>query len=318
MEQTAKNNTKNIDNFIADVIVPVYNPGREFEELLRRLQKQTKKIQNIIIMHTLDGRTLEWVQEKYDNVKVYDIIPEEYDHGGTRNEGIYHSDADVAVCMTQDAMPADVYLLENLLKPLEEEDVIISYARQLPNKDCDVIERYTRNFNYPEESCIKSKEDVEQLGIKTYFCSNVCAAYKRDAYLKLGGFTSKTIFNEDMIYASKAIQAGYKSAYSAEAKVVHSHNYSWVQQFRRNFDMAVSQADHPEIFAHIKSETEGLRLVKQTAVYLLKAKHPFMLPSLVFKSGAKYLGYKIGLKYKKLPRWFIKKCTMNPRYWGNK
>ena len=82
--------------------------------------------------------------------------------------------------------------------------------------------------------------------------------------------------------------------------------------------MAVSQADHPEVFAHIKSETEGIRLVKHTAVYLLKAKHPLKIVALVFQSGAKFCGYKLGLKYKKIPEWMIKKCTMNPRYWGNK
>ena len=31
------------------------------------------------------------------------------------------------------------------------------------------IERYTRNFNYPDKSMIKSLKDIENLGIKTYF-----------------------------------------------------------------------------------------------------------------------------------------------------
>ena len=44
------------------------------------------------------------------------------------------------------------------------------------------------------------------MGIKTYFCSNVCAAYKKDIFEKLGGFVDRTIFNEDMIYAGNLIQ----------------------------------------------------------------------------------------------------------------
>ena len=96
---------------------------------------------------------------------------------------------------------------------------------------------------------------------------------------------------------------------------IHSHNYNCRQQFHRNFDLAVSQADHPEIFEGVPSEGEGIRLVKDTAKYLLKSGRPWLLVSLVCKSGWKYIGYKLGKNYKKLPRWLILKCTMNPRYW---
>ena len=98
-----------------------------------------------------------------------------------------------------------------------------------------------REFNYPKTSRLKSKEDLSKLGIKTYFCSNVCAAYQKDVYERLGGFVRKTIFNEDMILAGRMIQAGWKIYYAADAKVIHSHNYNCRQQFHRNFDLAVSQ-----------------------------------------------------------------------------
>ena len=73
----------------------------------------------------------------------------------------------------------------------------------------------------------------------------------------MGGFVQKAIFNEDMIFAGELIQKGYGVAYAAEAKVVHSHNYSAIQQFHRNFDLAVSQADHPEVFAGIDRKERG-------------------------------------------------------------
>lgn len=38
-----------------------------------------------------------------------------------------------------------------------------------------------------------------------------------------------------MIYAGRLIQEGYAVAYAADAKVIHSHNYSCMQQFHRNF-----------------------------------------------------------------------------------
>ena len=106
-------------------------------------------------------------------------------------------------------------------------------------------------------------------------------------------------------------------AYAADAQVIHSHNYSGIQQFHRNFDLAVSQVDHPEVFEGIRSESEGIRLVKQTTLHLIRSKKPYLIPSLVYKSGCKYLGYKLGQKYKKLPLWLVRLCSMSTTYWEN-
>ena len=143
----------------------------------------------------------------------------------------------------------------------------------------------------------------------------LCAAYKRNIYEKAGGFCKKTIFNEDMILAGHMINAGYKVAYVAEARVIHSHNYTGMQQFHRNFDMAVSQAEHPEVFDGIKSENEGIKLVKQTAAHLVKQRKIYMVPKLVYQSGCKYIGYRMGKMYKKLPDKVVKWCSMSPGYW---
>lgn len=114
-----------------------------------------------------------------------------------------------------------------------------------------------------------------RLGIKTYFCSNVCAAYKRDIFEQLGGFVNHTIFNEDMIYAAGVIQAGYAIAYAADAKVIHSHNYSGWQQFTRNFDLGVSHVQYPAVFDGVPPEGEGMKLVKRPPFILQKLHRGF-------------------------------------------
>ena len=304
-----------------DVIIPVYRPGARFPEMLRRLSKQSRPVNRFIIMNTEKDLWESWVQTLSkeslpENLSVFHVTKEEFDHGATRHAGIMESDADICVCMTHDAMPADKHLIEKLTDALLDGELIgAAYARQLPEKDCHIIERYTRSFNYPDESRVKMAADLPELGIKTYFCSNVCAAYKRARYVELGGFTKKTIFNEDMIFAANLIQHGYEVAYAADARVVHSHNYSGVQQFCRNFDLAVSQADHPEVFEGICSEGEGVKLVKRTAEYLIKHGKIHLVPLLIYLSGCKYLGYLVGKRYKKLPRFVIMRCTMNKNYW---
>lgn len=304
-----------------DVVIPTYKPGKKFSRLLKMLQRQTWPVGKIIVMNTEKSFWNEHGFEGIKNLEVHHLTKEEFDHGETRNRGMRFSRADIVAFMTDDAVPADEHLIEALVKAFEQrgpegEAVIMAYARQLPDKDCPLAERYTRSFNYPEESCVKTRADLEQMGIKTFFASNVCCAYDREKFWFQGGFIRRTIFNEDMIFAGKALlQDDYAVAYAAGARVIHSHNYNCRQQFKRNFDLAVSQADHPELFGCVRSESEGIRLVKSTARFLIRRGKPWLVPGLVVKSGFKFLGYRAGKCYRLLPKWLILKLTMNREYW---
>ena len=308
---------------VVDVIIPVYRPEREkLTKLIDWLNKQTVKPSHVFFMQTLveekeDEEVLQMLQ-KAENVEFVPIEKKDFDHGGTRNKGAALSKADYMLFMTQDAVPVDAYLIENLVRAMEEEEAATAYGRQLPDDTVGVIEHYTREFNYPAKSYVKSKRDLETMGIKTYFCSNVCAMYRKDVYEKMGGFVLHTIFNEDMIFAGKLIQEGYAIAYVAEARVVHSHNYTNRQQLHRNFDLAVSQADHPEIFAMAKSESEGIRMVKATAAYLISQRKPYLIPVLGMRSASKLLGYRLGRSYQKLPENIVLHLTGNRSYWEKK
>ena len=301
-----------------DVIIPTYKPGKEFEKLIGRLQKQEYPIHKIIIINTRTDIFPDELDRSNYEIEITHIEPDQFDHGGTRNMGAGMSDADIVVYMTQDAIPVDEKLIGTFAKIFEENpDIGIAYGRQLPREECNIIERYTRRFNYPEKSLIKTKEDLPKLGIKTFFCSDVCAAYRRNYLLSAGGFEDPTIFNEDMIFAGKRIYAGDKVAYVAEAKVIHSHNYTGRQQFHRNFDLAVSQTQHPEVFEGVPSEGEGIRMVKATAKYLVRNGYPWKVFMLVYQSGCKYIGYFLGKRYEKLPMWLILKCASSRTYWKN-
>lgn len=308
-----------------DIIIPIYKPDRELFALLDKLEGQSVPIHRILLMNTekkyfdellngTEGMGETGFAGKYPNVQVHHLEKREFDHGGTRREAVEHSEADVFVAMTQDAMPVDSFLVERLTESLKGK-VAAAYARQLPGPDSSEFERVSRYFNYPGASRVKTAADLESLGIKTFFCSNVCAAYRRDIYDELGGFVRRAIFNEDMIYAAAAIRAGYGIAYAAEAKVVHSHNYTNLQQLRRNFDLGVSQAQHPEVFGAASSESEGKKLVGSAWNYLKKKKKLYRFPGFCLQCAFKYTGYLLGKHYRMLPRPLILKITMNREYW---
>lgn len=317
--ENIENGTKTVD-----VIIPVYHPDDVFKRILMRLGEQTYPIRKIILMNTEKSY---WDQAKYQeipNLEVHHVTKQEFDHGGTRNKGASYSKADIMVFMTDDALPANRELIHFLVQAFQQtgkegEKVVAAYARQLPNPDCALTERFTRSFNYSVESKVKTKADLKELGIKTFFSSNVCCAYDRVTFVKAGGFINRTIFNEDMIYAGNAVRYRKEAiAYVAEARVIHSHNYGCLAQLKRNFDLGVSQADHPEVFSGIQSEREGIRLVKKTCGWLINEKKPWLIPGLLVKSGFKYLGYLLGKRYRKLPKKLINCLTMNRSYWKEK
>ena len=300
-----------------DAVIPAYKPGHDLRELVEKLLDQTVRLGRIIIINT----DREYFDEKEyliaPAVEVVHITRHEFDHAGTRYMGLRMSDADYVLFMTMDAIPKDNYLVEKLLSGFRRADnIAVSYARQLPKKDCNRIEQITREFNYPAQSRVQTSDDIKELGIKAYFCSDVCAMYDTSIYRSLGGFKAPAIFNEDMVYAAGALDAGYAVSYCADALVYHSHNYTGRQYYRRNFDLGVSQADHPEIFERFNVKGTGMQLVRKSLAQICRSGTPADIIRLVYYSGMKYLGFRKGKNYHKLSLESCLKHTSDKEYWN--
>ena len=310
------------------VVIPVFCPGQLFHELLRRLARQTHIPEEVVIINTIPdprrrgaaqqteaAELAEEFQTSFPSLTVLEVRQKDFGHGRTRNLGIGHTDTELVLCMTQDALPRDSRLVERLIRAFDDPAVAAAYARQLPGKRSSVLEAETRIFNYPASSAIKSAEDLNRFGIKTFFCSDVCAMWRRSVYDQTGGFEKNVIFNEDMILAGKMIQNGYRIAYCADAQVYHAHHYSGIRQLHRNFDLGVSQADYPEIFNMASSSREGLRFVRQTTSDLIRSGRGYLIPQFLWQSGCKYAGYQLGKRYRKLPKRLVSVLTDSPAYW---
>lgn len=300
-----------------DAVIPAYKPGHDLRELVEKLLDQTVRLGRIIIINT-DRECFD--EKEYliaPAVEVVHITRHEFDHAGTRDMGLRMSDADYVLFMTMDAIPKDNYLVEKLLSGFRRADnIAVSYARQLPKKDCNRIEQITREFNYPAQSRVQTSDDIKELGIKAYFCSDVCAMYDTSIYRSLGGFKAPAIFNEDMVYAAGALDAGYAVSYCADALVYHSHNYTGRQYYRRNFDLGVSQANHPEIFERFNVKGTGMQLVRKSLAQICRKGTPADIIRLVYYSGMKYLGFRKGKNYHKLSLESCLKHTSDKEYWN--
>lgn len=295
------------------VVIPILNPPKWFfDGVIGMLKGQTIKPQ-IVLINSGDAIP-------GGDYEVINISKKEFNHANTRNIALGY-EADYYLFMTQDATPCDSVLVENLLKSLENEDMAMSYARQVPYADADTIEVYARHTNYPEKSFIKSKADLADLGIKTFFSSDSCAMYDGAYFRNLNGFKKDLHTNEDMEFAFRAVMDGKKVAYCAEAKVYHSHHFSFKETYARYVQIGRFFTHNPCILEEVKQykalESTGFRQVQNELQYLLKHA-PLLIPKSVLLTAIKYLGYKLGQKYEKLPMWMIKKFSMHHRWWDKR
>lgn len=276
------------------LIIPTLNAGRHMERLLSSLSLQDIRPAEIIIIDSSsDDNTVDIAKKIGANTIV--IPRQRFNHGGTRNMAAEIAEGDVLVFMTQDALPADNSLLSRLTAPLLDPEIAASYARQVAKTDASPPEVFARQFNYPDKGLIKSASDISTLGIKTFFFSNVCSAIKKGPFLKVGMFPGNIRFNEDMIIAAKLILNGYKTAYVPEARVIHSHNYSLLQQFIRYYNIGSSLKDSNWILKYARPEGEGMRFIRAQMSFLLKGHNYPWLPYIFLEQAAKYAGYRIGL-----------------------
>lgn len=297
------------------IIIPVYKPDNKLLDLLKQIKKQI--IKNIPLLIIDSGSNDEYKDEIKDmNCLVKKIDSRTFNHGGTRQMGAdMFPDKDVYIYLTQDAILADEYAINNIVKVFNDDNVGCAYGRQLPHKGATIFATHARLFNYKNKSYIYSIEDKEKYGMKTVFNSNSFAAYRGKALKDVGGFPTDTILSEDMYVTAKMLLRNWSVAYCAEAKVYHSHNYTIWQEFKRYFDIGVFHAREAWIRKTFgKAEGEGKRFVISEIKMLLK-EEPLLLFEMVFRDGMKFLGYKLGLNEKILNKNFKKKISMNKSYW---
>lgn len=298
------------------VIIPTRNAETYIKKLLDELENQTIRPIEIIIIDTNSKDKTKKICEEYSIVKFLHINDGEFNHGSTRNMAAKIAKGDILVFMTQDALPNDSKFIENLIKPLGINNIVATYGRQLANINSSYLERFAREFNYPDIDIEKTKKDINKLGVKTFFFSNVCSAFIKKEFIDINGFPENVIMNEDMIIASKFIFNNKNIYYASQAQVIHSHKYTYIQQFKRNFDVGVVFADSSNYFNGIKSESEGIKFVREGIKYLIKNKKINLIPHLIIESGFKFIGYKLGYNYKKIPIKYVKKMSMHSFYFN--
>ena len=300
-----------------NLFIPTLNAGPIWKDVLAGVAKQNYPISRLVVIDSgsTDG-TLDLINE--ETCDLIQIDKKDFDHGGTRQMAAEtFPDADVFVFLTQDAILADPDAIRVMVEALEENSELgMAYGRQLPHRNAKVLETHARLFNYPAESKIRSLEDADRYGIRTISCSNSFAAYRKTAFFEVNGFPAGSILGEDVLIAGKMLLDGWKMAYLSNSKIHHSHDYSATEEFKRYFDIGVFHVNNQWIFEKFgRAESEGFKYLKSELKYTFKH-NPLLLPKCLVATGAKLIGYKLGLHYQSLPISLRKSFSMTKAYWS--
>ena len=252
------------------VIIPTLNAEHEIDGLLIALEHQSiQPVEILIVDSASEDKTIELVRQ-HKRVRLLEIDRQAFNHGTTRDMALRKSSGDFVCFLTQDAVPVSGDYLKRLVAPMvEDSSIALVSGRQLPKADARRFEQLVREFNYPDTPSVRSKGDLKKFGIKTFFASDTCSAYRRTAYLECGGFDHVNT-NEDMLLAARFIASGLKVAYEPRAEVYHSHNLTPSQQFARNRAVGFFLEMHADDLMHASEIGEGGRLVKAVSSQLIR------------------------------------------------
>lgn len=252
------------------VIIPTLNAEHEIEDLLAALERQSLRPMEILVVDSASDDDTVPLVKMHEGIRLLQIERCDFNHGATRDMALRATTGDFVCFLTQDALPASDAYLERLVTPMVgDPSIALVSGRQLPKADARRFEQLVRSFNYPDSPSVRSKSDLNKCGIKTFFASDSCSAYRRTAYLDCGGFEYVNT-NEDMLMAARFVASGLKVAYDPGAEVYHSHNLTPSQQFARNRAVGMFLESHSDDLMHASEIGEGGRLVKAVSSQLLR------------------------------------------------
>ncbi len=307
-------------NWKFSLIVPVCNGEKYLPEFFAALSSQDSQPAEILVSDSESTDTSSALC-KENGAIVYPVKRQDFDHGGTRTFLAAQAQYDVLVFLTQDAILATPSSLGKLVSAIApgRGGVACAYGRQLPRADASAASAHLRLFNYPASSAIRSFEDRKRLGLKTVFISNSFAAYSRDALRECGYFMDGLIFGEDTCTVGRLLRKGYKICYCAEAEVVHSHNYSLLEEFRRYFDIGVLHTSEKWLLdTYGVAEGVGSDYARSALLDLIDKKQYHLVPDWFCRCGCKFIGYTTGRNHKRLPGVMRRNLGMHRLWWQKK
>ncbi len=277
---------------VIDIICPLYNAEEYIDDLYKSLLIQKNvNVGEILFLLTESKDNSEQLLK--NNKCNYEIVKKsEFSHSLTREKAAMKSNADIVCFITQDVVIKDDKWLYNLTKNILKGNCAAAYSRQITKYNN--IEKYTRERNYPDYSFMRSKNDIEKYGLRTFFFSDAASAVDLKAFKKVKGYDSKKLtISEDMYLAYKLITNGYKISYESDSIVYHSHNFTLKQIYDR-YKLTGIFFKENSYLDNYGTNSSGADLAKYVLKRIVQEKNIKMFFRYPFDMAARLFGMKAG------------------------
>ena len=210
---------------VVSIIMRSFNEGWALRETLPALRAQEYRNWELIVIDSgsTDG-SVELVRAAQPR-HFLQIQPHEYNPSRVMNQGMQLARSDFCIFLNADATPQGADWLRPLAAALFDPQTAAVFGRQVPRPDCWAVYAcdYERCFGPDRES---AKWD--------HFFSMVSSGLRKDIWAKRG-FLEKMQYSEDDEYTRWCRAQGYRIVYVPESVVMHSHNYTVSQTYKRSF-----------------------------------------------------------------------------------
>ncbi len=302
------------------VVIPVRNGGEDLRRCLEAIDAQ--RIDEEVEVVVVDSASEDGSPElaRAHGARVEEIALADFNHGTTRNLGAELARGDVLVFTSQDAHAENGDWLQNLTRPLAEDNGTAGvYGRQLPHAGATPPERFFLDFLYGDESRLQRADGPDGLTMETVLFSNVNAAIRREHWER-HPFVDDVVMSEDQVWATQVLLEGYALRYEPTAAVRHSHRYTIRGAFKRFFDSGAS-ADRAYLpgsgAAESALRSRAARYAREELAWMLREGHALWIPYAAVYELAKYAGLRAGTQHRRLPASVKRRLSAHPAYWGS-
>ena len=207
------------------IIIRAKNEAEKIGLCLKKIfsQKTMRKFEVLIFYGESDDDTLKIAQKYPVKILFEKDVLKNFNYGAAINESFKYAKGSYLVLLSANAITIGEKWLENLVSGIDS-TTAGTYGMQLPNKDCNELEKCLIKMSWNRR--------IDEDESRPHF-SNVNSVVNKSIWRKFK-FSDKISASEDIEWAIRVKEAGYKLVYKPNARVLHSHNDSYGVMYVRH------------------------------------------------------------------------------------
>ncbi len=204
------------------IIIRCLNEEKHIGRLLAGIMEQSVPEVEIIVVDSGSKDATLSIASHFP-VKIISIRPEDFSFGYALNVGCREAKGEILLFASAHVYPVYRDWLELMMEPFQDEKVALTYGQQRGNEITRYSEHQIFAKWFPEESTRNQQHP---------FCNNANCAIRKKLWEEQP-FDETLTGLEDIDWAKRILEKGWRIAYQAHATIIHVHEERWKNIYNR-------------------------------------------------------------------------------------